>query len=268
MNRDTVIDFALAQLSKGEPLNLSPQMQARVDQDPALAEELRCIQGFWQTPEKTLPRPSANLRQGFYAMLEEANAQQAMPASQPVAKPFWQSVGEWLQMGPVAQFATLAIVFVVGVQVGQPPADTNEYAIAALEQQVSSLSSVVALSMLQQPSASERLHGVAYSARVPELEPVLLERFITVLEQDESTAVRLAVIDRLQRVSNLDALAARLIDITVTSDSPLVQIELIRLLHGYSEPDIKASLFKRLQSAELEPGVRDFMQQLRSTAQV
>ena len=154
-----VIDWQLDQLESGGAEPMPQAMQEYVNQHPELADELGTLRAFWQQPSP-LPEPSPTMHSRFYQSLSEAQQQSpsnvtsiesAQPQTRNVSSPgFGQHW--WLQA------AVLAIVFVLGMFTGRAPQQTqNAPALAALQQEVASLSTVMAISMLQDSYHREQL---------------------------------------------------------------------------------------------------------------
>ncbi len=234
---------------------------------------------FWQQEPESIPAPSEQMRNNFYQMLDEAKsaqnaASQAQAPKSPEANEMLNPSGilswlsGWLAPNPVAQFASLAIVFAMGMSVNQftGSSQQNDSGLTALQQEVSSLSSLVAISMLQKPSASERLTGVAYSGQTDLSDPVLSQTLIDLLENDKSTAVRLAIVNTLSESNNLSGIETKLIDLAVNETNPLVQMELCRLILINGTSETQRTLLDNLKSITLHEDVAEFIDEIRSTS--
>lgn len=271
MKQQDVIDWKVAQLNGQQTKPMSDKMAAFIAGNPTLQKELSFIESFWHHESEQLPQPSAQLRQNFYAMLDNAKAQSqpSEGATESQSKTGWMALlSGWLAPNPVAQFATLAIVFVLGMSVSRfesAPVQTQP-GLAKLEQEVSSLSSLVAISMLQKPSASERLTGVAYSSQTDLSDPNLSDTLLNLLENDKSTAVRLAIINTLLESNGLAGREQNLIDLATNESNPLVQMELCRLLLINGTLETQRTLLEKLKSMTLHDDVAEFIEEIRSTS--
>lgn len=269
MNEQRIIDWKTAQLEQGLNDAMPDAMQVYVDAHPALQQELEFMQTFWQNEPADMPVPSAQLRDNFYTMLADAKATEAKHRgvnNKPVSRFSWLS--EWLAPNPVAQFASLAVVFALGMGANQFSgfSENPEPGLVALQQEVSSLSSLVAISMLQRPSASERLTGVAYSSQTDLSDPNLSQTLIGLLENDKSTAVRLAIVNTLTESNNLSGKEQKLIALAVNETNPLVQMALCRLLLINGTSETQRTLLEKLQSITLHEDVADFIDEIRSAS--
>jgi hypothetical protein len=217
-------------------------------------------------PEET---PSAESRQRFDAMLhaysataaETALAQSKAKQSRPIAtaaKPSWNFI-EWLRspFGAVAWSAALLLIgLFAGTQVSNrtKPAQSDE--LASLHAEVTSMRQLVALSMLQQQSASERLQGVSWSTREDHLDPQVQTALLRTLRDDGSVDVRLAALDALSRHAGQPQVRKGVLEALQQQQSPLVQVALIDQLTEWRDPDVAQRLRTLEQTPNLNPAVK------------
>jgi anti-sigma-K factor RskA len=212
-------------------------------------------------------KPSAESRQRFEAMLHaySATASEIAPAhsnarpSRPVAtKPSWNFL-EWLRspMGAVSWSAALLIIgLFVGTQIGNRTTPAHSDEIASLHAEVTSMRQLVALSMLQQSSASERLQGVSWSNREDHLDPQVQSALMRTLRYDGSVDVRLAALDALSRHAAQPQVRNGVLEALPEQQSPLVQVAMIDQLTEWRDPDAAQHLRKFEQTPNLNPAVK------------
>ncbi|MGH9719008.1 MAG: hypothetical protein ACRD8O_02260 [Bryobacteraceae bacterium] len=139
----------------------------------------------------------------------------------------------WSPMLIAAQAAAAAVIFVAGWVLGQsraqdaPPPRTD---VPELRAEVKSLREMVALSLMQQSSASERLRGVNFSTRVDGPDAEVLSALLDTLRADPIVDVRLAAVDALRRYSRDANVRRGVAQALAAPQSPLVQMALIDLL--------------------------------------
>jgi HEAT repeat protein len=97
----------------------------------------------------------------------------------------------------------------------------------------------VTLTLLEQPSASERLQGVSWSYRVPSQDEKVLSALLQALKSDPNVNVRVAVVDALRPFAGEAMVKNGLLQSLAKETDPLVQIELINLMVNLGE---KASI--------------------------
>ncbi|NQZ83628.1 MAG: hypothetical protein HRT52_21730 [Colwellia sp.] len=275
MKSQKVIDWKIASLANNENSELSEELQSYLEQNSQLQEELLFIEQFWTNDVKPLVMPSDKLDANFYQMLSRAQSTQQHSAQQETAlQPkddrsssqeqslsLIEQVKSWFMPSPIAHFATLGLVFAIGFNLNQAPNNgINNEAFSGLQQEVSSLTTILAMSMLQKDSASERLSGVAYSRQTDLSNPLLVEQLIELLARDKSTSVRLAIINSLSELKSFGASEQQLFTMATQEKNLLVQIELCRLLLNYGSIDIKNLLSEQVNQQLLKPEVREFIQ--------
>lgn len=106
------------------------------------------------------------------------------------------------------------------------PADNHREEVAEMRGELRALHQEVALSMLQQTSASARLQGVSVGAQMARQDPQVLAALLETLATDPSPNVRLAAVDALAGRAGEPAMQLRLGEALRREESPLVQIAL------------------------------------------
>jgi len=269
MKNQKIIDWKIASLANNDNSELSEEMQRYLEQNSQLQEELLFIEQFWTNESEPLVMPSDKLDAKFYQMLSRAqsaeqqttyqqNNYQSSVQEQPLS--LMDKVKRWFMPTPIAQFATLSFVFILGFNLNQAPSsETNNEDYSSLQQDISSLTTVLAMSMLQKDSASERLSGVAYSRQTDLSNPLLVEQLIALLARDKSTAVRLAIINSLGELKSFGSSEQQLFTLATQEENLLVQIELCRLLLNYGSSEIKKLLTEQANQQLLKPEVQEFI---------
>ena len=153
-------------------------------------------------------------------------------------------------------FAMLAVGFFVGRGAAVPVAAKPDAQIAQLRGEVSSMRQMMALSLLQQQSAADRMRGVSYAYQVDKSDANVVEALLETVKSDPSVNVRLAAVDAFRNFgSNLPARRSLLAAVK-SQDSPLVQIGIIELLVDLNDQTSTKDLGKLAQDASLPKEVR------------
>jgi hypothetical protein len=219
------------------------------------------VAGLWKKlaliPDE---QPSAASRERFEAMLQ---AYQAGRGDEGVTRrapdkggSIW-SVFQWLRspMGAVAwSIALVALGTYLGLQLGR--AKSNSQDLAALHAELTNMRQMVALSMLQQQSASQRLEGVTWTRREGQLDPQVLTALMHTLRYDASVDVRLAALDALSRHAGQPQVKKTVVDALQEQQSPLVQVALIDQLVEWRDAEAAPRLEELRQKPNLNPTVR------------
>jgi len=191
------------------------------------------------------PEPSTAMKGRFLEALHAyqegyQDAERRLSYAIPKRKWFWN---------PVWQAAAAAVLLAAGIAGGRwlvprgaEPAGNSE--IAQLRGQVESLRQMVALSLLDQQSASSRLRGVTYSYQIAQPDRDVEQALLHAVNHDTNVNVRLAAVDALAKFMGDPGMRRALADSLAVQDSPLVQIALIDLLAQANAREAEPALLK------------------------
>lgn len=242
MNAKDIIRHKIEFLSGVIADDLDAESLKYVEIHPELQDELQFLESIWSaeylSPEQ---QPSDALNARFYQMLSQAQSVQPLQSKQqttgsklvqevPQKKlSLTATLSNWFNPKIVAQFALLVLVFFGGWLINHQPNSNLAIETTELKQQVKTLNTVVAISMLQNQSASERLAGVNYASQANGNDQKVTQLLISLINNDHSNAVRLAAINALASRSHFELLEMQLLNSISKQDNPLVQIALAQL---------------------------------------
>jgi len=254
-------------LSERDSLALS----AHLSECPACCDEMERLRALW-TRLGSLPaeEPRAEVRHRFYEALE---AYGHGMASTPV-----RGFGgrRFVPDSPAWRWGAIAAVLVLGVGAGyiagrrgsasENSAQNNE--VSQLRQEVGTMRELVALSLLQQQSAGERLRGVdyAYQAAQPNSRPgrsgnqesqQVLAALLDSVSNDPNVNVRLAAADALRGFGQNPVARQGIIRAIARQSAPLVQVALIDLVVDLKDANAAAELRTLAQNPSSDPAVRE-----------
>ena len=219
------------------------------------------VAGLWKKlaliPDE---QPSAASRERFETMLQAyqtGRGVEDVTRRRPGRQASIWSAFEWLRspVGAVAwSIALVAVGAYLGMQLGS--AKTNSQDIAAMHTELTNMRQMVALSMLQQQSASQRLEGVTWTRREEQLDPQVLSALMHTLRYDQSVDVRLAALDALSRHAGQPLVKKTVVDALQEQQSPLVQVALIDQLVEWRDAEAAPRIEKLRQSPDVNPTVR------------
>jgi hypothetical protein len=207
--------------------------------------------------------PSQNLRGRFYDSLSAyrqglESAPRRSLRERVLA--LWPRQAAW-QMA--LSFALLVIGVGVGFEIrpGNPhPEQAATTELSQLHAEVNSMRQMVAISLLQQQSASERLRGVSYAYHVQPSDTEVLSALLTTVNQDANVNVRLAAIDALHAFGSSPVMRTAIIQSIQRQTTPLVQVALIDLLVDLKETEAAPELKKIASDDQIDAGVRQHAQ--------
>jgi len=204
-------------------------------------------------------RPGRALRARFEATLEAYMQGLRQAERGPSTR---EKLDKWLEgwwpRQPAFQFgfamAFLGIGLLVGYSLTQ---NSGGGEVSRLREEVTHTRELVALSLLQQQSASERLKGVDWSNRMVQPDPKVLSALLHTVNYDQNVNVRLAALDALHQSTSNDMVRRGLVEALDRQTSPLVQIALIDVLVDIRDQQASSALKDLSQEAGLNPEVRE-----------
>lgn len=244
------------------PPDAAAEVRAHLTSCPACQREWSALQEITRKLDQLpAPAPSPRLRENFYAMLETHQRDADAPSPFALVKSRVDRFFEHLLPSrPALQFAFSLALLAVGIFVGTrylarpaPVAPVSDEAakreLAALRAQVDGMGKLVAASLLQQKSTSERLQTVLATLDLKSPDRKVLTDLVGALAFDPSINVRLSAIEALAPHAQEDIVRAGLLAALPREQAPLVQVALIELLTNVRERNA-APVFDRLSRDE------------------
>jgi len=196
-----------------------------------------------------LEEPSGKVRDRFYEMLGAYRQGLAAAETRPAKR--WWTMPAW-QMAAAAGLVAVGLGIGYGVRGnGQPPAEVSQ-----LREEVANMRQLVALSLMQQQSASDRLRGVSWAYRAEPSDREVLGALVTAVNHDANVNVRLAAVDALRRFSASPETGRAALQSLSKQTTPIVQAALIDLLVDLKDPEAAPELRRLSGSETANEGVR------------
>jgi len=213
---------------------------------------------------QSLPEADARMRARFQEMLDvyqEAYRAGERAAGQSSAAPsprrsWWPAHPAWRAAGA---FALLVAGVVSGRLIDRRYFDNSAASnaeMSALRGQVEGLRELVALSLLDQSSASSRLRGVNFSVQMTQPDAQVLQSLLRAVTHDPNVNVRLSAVDALEKYAGDPDVRRALVDAIAVEDSPLVQIAIIDLLGQIHARDAAPVLRKLAADSQADATAR------------
>lgn len=168
----------------------------------------------------------------------------------------------WWPAEPAWQMALAAGLLIAGVLGGRLLSGPREMSpeMAQLKGQVESLRQLVALSLMQEQSPSDRLRGVSFSSEMGRPDTQVEQALLRAVNHDPNVNVRLSAVDALEKYAGDPEVRRALGDSVLVQDSPLVQVSIIDLLVQTADrggaPGLRNMLGKLAQDGQLDDTVR------------
>lgn len=203
---------------------------------PACQQELATSRQLWQQMSHVpTPQPSAQVRTQFYAMLDQFEAnEEAARLPQPAG--IFAAALDWIrqQLSPnrVVRLAYSVLLLGIGVLAGywvqrrQVPEVAYQQRVDTLTAQVQQMREMMMLSLLENPSATERLRAVSYTKDISDVDAHVIDALLMTLNNDPNVNVRLVTLEALADLAHDARVREGLVQSLTRQESPLVQVAL------------------------------------------
>ncbi|HET6528353.1 MAG TPA: hypothetical protein VFG39_06345 [Balneolaceae bacterium] len=198
--------------------------------------------------------PSEQMRDSFYAMLNaEKDPQTSIQDSQ-----LLDQIKDFFTPQKVRRWGLAMCLFLVGMAFGNlfTPFQDYEQEMDQLSSQVMQMRKVMALSLLDASSSTERLKAVNISSEISSADGRIIAALLKTLNNDPNVNVRLASIEALLQHARNPVVRKGLIQSIAKQESPQVQVALANAMLALQETTSIDELRNLLDREELDPTVR------------
>lgn len=230
--------------------NLSPadrsKLESRLAVEPLLQKELKQLEELYAEFDKQTPVPvPPRIDQGFYTFLDRVENLPSRDFSRRVS-PYWKWAG-------VAAGVLIIVTLVSSIYLNW----TQQQQLASMQGEIEKTQRMLIFSMLENPSASNRMQAMGVSLKQVRRDDEMLNALQQVLDYDPNVNVRLkaasALADFIEEPMVMQILIASLDKQTF----PQVQIALIDILTAARKKEAVNAFHKLLEQEELMDIVRD-----------
>jgi len=206
------------------------------------------------------PEPSDAMRANFDTILSNYKEELILKRN-PVGGWINKLSEYWfLQAQPRLAFSILLIVIglVGGYILHQPGQSAISYnrQIDSLSSQVSDLKQVMLLSLLRDPSASQRIRAVSYTDDISNVNYKVTDALFATLNEDPNVNVRLATLDALVKLAHDPKVREGLVRSIDLQDSPIMQSAIADIMVKLQEKSSVQYLQKLLGRKDLNQMVK------------
>lgn len=222
-------------------------LNTHLDSCGSCREEFDRAQLYWNAlGALPAPEPGPDLRTAFYGRLSR------IEHGAGGERTGWR----WLRH-PAFQAAAAVLLLAAGLGLGRYTGSREDERLAELRKEVNDMRQLVALSLLQQQSAAERLQGVSWAYRVEQSNSEVLTALLHTLNADPNVNVRLAAVDALRNFSVAPEARAGLVNALPKQNSPLVQIAILDQLVDLRDRSSVPSVALLMHEPGVSPEVRE-----------
>ncbi|WP_435624622.1 hypothetical protein [Flagellimonas sp.] len=252
MDRETFETKAMDYLS-GEMTTADRKVfEALLEDNTEYRKAYSELEASWNSIQSMdAPEPTSNMDSTFFDMLSKEIKKSEKKTSKDV-------LGNWF--GWVRpQFALGALLLVLGLTLGYFMAPNKEIPSSEssiAEKETEAVRQKLVLTLLEQPSANQRLQGVGEANKITNVDEIVVKALLKTLNNDANVNVRLAAVESLTNYVDNPLVRQGLVQAIPNQESPIMQITLANLMVALQE---KASIepFKQLlKEQELDTTVK------------
>jgi hypothetical protein len=206
------------------------------------------------------PEPSESMRTIFDAIL--TNFRNEAIARKNPARVWIIKLREYWSMQAQPRLAFSLLLIMTGLiggyllhQPGQSAVSYNKQ-IDSLSSEVSQMKQVMMLSLLNDPSASQRIRAVSYTEEISSVDLKVIGALFTTLNEDPNVNVRLATLEALVKLAHEPKVREGLVRSIELQESPLMQTAIADAMVQLQEKSSVQSLRKLLNKKDLNKMVK------------
>ena len=230
MKCDSVKEQLPEWLNDELPLAEKTMLDDHLAQCPDCQVELNAMRQLWyRLGTLPVPEPRPEMRTQFYAMLDTFTKEEKVRQRSSWAA--WLSQVRW-QPRQAMRLAYSVLLLGVGVVAGywikyqRMPTVAYQQQIDTLSTQVEEMRAMMMLSLLENPSATERLRAVSYTKDITDVDGRVIDALLTTLNNDSNVNVRLVTLEALAELADDARVREGLVHSLTRQESPLVQVAL------------------------------------------
>ncbi|MEO0507029.1 MAG: HEAT repeat domain-containing protein [Bacteroidota bacterium] len=202
------------------------------------------------------PEPSEAMDDAFIKMLDTAERKQAKKREPSL----WHT---WRQIfTPSLAFGTLLLLVGLGVGYWFSPKENSipQNNAVVVEGETEAVRQKLVLTLLEQPSANQRLDGVNEANKIKEVDDMVISALLQTLNNDPNVNVRLAAIESLANYVDKPIVRQGLVQSIAQQESPLVQVTLANLMVALQEKSSIEPFKQLLKEKQLDTTVKKQIQ--------
>ena len=154
-------------------------------------------------------------------------------------------------------FALLIVGLGIGLIFSNKSKLSGDQEIAQLTSEVSEMKQVMMLSLIENPSATERIRAVNMTSEIKNVDDQVIDALLTTLNNDANDNVRLMTLEALIELADNAKVREGLVKSIVKQTSPLMQTAMADAMLKLQEKDSIKPLKKILKQENLNSTVKD-----------
>lgn len=250
--KELIIDFLSGNLSEEK----QQEFEQFLVENPAQQKEFDIAKTFWNASEE-VPEPTAAMDMRFYSMLNSEEKKEEKIS-------FFKQVENFFIGSFPKQLAYTLAILTVGFFVGNgfnSEKTPSEDKVEVAKQETENVRSQLVLTLLEQPSANQRLQAVNEVNKLNSVTETVLKALFSTLNNDDNVNVRLSAVEALKKYTDIPLVREGLIKSIIHQNSPMVQMELADLMVFLQEKKSVKSFKKLLKEGDVNAAAKEKMEE-------
>jgi len=153
--------------------------------------------------------------------------------------------------------------WVIGFRMNREPKASTAYnqQIDTLASQIQEMRQMMMLTLIENPSASERLRAVSYTNDITHADEKVIEALFSTLNNDPNVNVRLVTLEAITQFANDPLVRKELVQSLTHQDSPMVQVALADVMVKLQEKRSIKAFRQMLRQENLNEMVKNKIEQ-------
>ena len=250
--QDSIVDYLSGNLSEEKNKKFEVFLNANKD----CQIEFDTIKSIWEnSTEETVP--SSNMDMNFYSMLKEEEKKTNKTS-------FLNKLQDFFNAKLIKQLAYTFAILVLGFFIGNSFNSNTNQSIQSLKvakEETENVRSQLVLTLLEQPSANQRLQAVNEVSKLNKVTETVLKALFTTLNNDENVNVRLSAIEALKKYTHIPLVREGLVSSIAKQESPLIQIALADVMVILQEKKAVESFEKLIEKDNVNSSAKQKMKE-------
>lgn len=174
---------------------------------------------------------------------------------------FLSKLKELWSFQPRLRMAYALLLMCVGLGTGLYINKKNPTEMARMSSEISEMKQMMVLSLIENPSATERIRAVSMTQEIRSVDDKVIEALLSTLNQDPNDNVRLMTLEALTEMAGNPKVREGLVQSIVTQTSPIMQSAMADVMLKLQEKSSVKPLQKMLHREDLNSTVKDKVEQ-------
>ncbi|MEO8886707.1 MAG: HEAT repeat domain-containing protein [Mucilaginibacter sp.] len=245
-----ILDYLQGRLSETE----RKEVEGLQRTSQAFTAKFNEVKQVWEGLDiRQVPETGPEMRTNFKAMLNTFELEQAHSQTNQFAST-WKKLTGLLVYRTRYNWAYSILLLIIGAMIMYLFLKPQRSVIEDLSQQLNDKKQTIMLTMLENPTATERMKAVNYTHELHTVNDKVINALLATLNTDDNENVRLVTLDALVKLADNPKVREGLVASIVNQDSELMQIALADAMLQLQEKKSVRSLKKILKE---QPDMND-----------